>query len=210
MSATTPADFTRFFDDAFATVPLMAILRGHPPESTVELATRAWDLGVTQVEVPLQDPAAVPSLKAAVAAGARRGLGVGAGTVSTPELVHVAHDAGAAFTVAPGYDEDVLDTCLQAGLPHLPGISTPTEAGRAQRRGLHWVKVFPASSLGPSWIHAVRAPFPGLRIVATGGLDAQNAAAFLEAGARVVALGSALADPAQLHRLVTLIPGDRG
>ncbi|WP_343239218.1 bifunctional 4-hydroxy-2-oxoglutarate aldolase/2-dehydro-3-deoxy-phosphogluconate aldolase [Streptomyces sp. SID8014] len=205
-----PADFTRFFDDAFATVPLMAILRGHPPETTVELATRAWDLGVTQVEVPLQEPAAVPSLKAAVAAGARRGLAVGAGTVSTPALVHVARDAGAAFTVAPGYDEDVLDACLQAGLPHLPGVSTPSEVGRARRRGLHWVKAFPASSLGPSWVRAVRAPFPGLRVVATGGLDARNASAFLEAGARVVALGSALGDPAQLDRLVGLLPGEPG
>lgn len=207
MSA-TPADVTRFFDDCFATVPVMAILRGHPPERTVELAETAWDLGVTQVEVPLQDPDALPSLRAAVAAGARRGMGVGAGTVTTPERLHLARDAGAAFTVAPGYDEDVLDESLATGIPHLPGVSTPSEAGRARRRGLHWVKAFPASHLGPAWVRAVRAPFPDLRIVATGGVDAENAASFLHAGARVVALGSALADPAQLDRVTALFARD--
>ncbi|GAA2983885.1 MULTISPECIES: bifunctional 4-hydroxy-2-oxoglutarate aldolase/2-dehydro-3-deoxy-phosphogluconate aldolase [Streptomyces] len=201
----TPADVTRFFDGCFATVQVMAILRGHPPERTVELAERAWDLGVTQVEVPLQDPDALPSLRAAVAAGARRGLGVGAGTVTTPERLRLAEEAGAAFTVAPGYDEDVLDASLAAGIPHLPGVSTPSEAGRARRRGLHWVKAFPASHLGPAWVQAVRAPFPELRIVATGGVDAENAASFLRAGARVVALGTALADPTQLDRVAPLI-----
>ncbi|WEH36006.1 bifunctional 4-hydroxy-2-oxoglutarate aldolase/2-dehydro-3-deoxy-phosphogluconate aldolase [Streptomyces sp. AM 4-1-1] len=205
----TPEDFTRFFDDAFAAVPLMAILRGYSPERTVELATRAWDLGITQVEVPVQDPDAVPSLKAAVSGGARRHMRVGAGTVTTPEQVRVAREAGAAFTVAPGYDEDVLEESLALGVPHLPGVSTPSEMGRAQRRGLHWVKVFPASHLGPSWIRAVRAPFPRLRIVATGGVDAGNATSFLEAGARVVSLGSALAHPTQLDRIAVLLGGNR-
>lgn len=204
MSA-TPADFTRFFDTSFAAVPLMAILRGYSPERTVELATRAWGLGVTQVEVPLQDPGAVPSLEAAVSVGARRNLGVGAGTVTTPEHVRIAQKAGAAYTVAPGYDEDVLDLSCDIALPHLPGVSTPTEVGKAQRRDLHWVKAFPAAHLGPSWIRAVRAPFPKLRIVATGGIDAGNAASFLQAGARVVALGSALTDPTQLDRVTALI-----
>ncbi|MER5996010.1 bifunctional 4-hydroxy-2-oxoglutarate aldolase/2-dehydro-3-deoxy-phosphogluconate aldolase [Streptomyces viridosporus] len=208
MSA-TPAGFTRFFDDAFAAVPLMAILRGYSPERTVELANRAWDLGVTQVEVPIQDPGAVPSLEAAVASGARRNLGVGAGTVTTPEQVHIAREAGAAFTVAPGYDDDVIEESLDVGIPHLPGVCTPSETGRAQRRGLRWVKAFPASHLGPSWVRAVRAPFPELRIVATGGVDAENAASFLQAGARVVALGSALEDPTQLDRVAALIPRNR-
>lgn len=204
MSA-TPAEFTHHFDRSFATVPLMAILRGHSPARTVELATRAWDLGVTQVEVPIQDPGAVPSLEAAVAAGARRNRTVGAGTVTSPERVLVARQAGAAFTVAPGYDEDVIEASLDTGLPHLPGVSTPSEVSRAQRRGLHWVKAFPASHLGPSWITAVRAPFPEVRIVATGGVDAANAASFLRAGARVVALGSALADPTHLDRVAALL-----
>ncbi|GAA3738887.1 Entner-Doudoroff aldolase [Spinactinospora alkalitolerans] len=201
----TPADFARFFDDSFAAAPLMAILRGYSPERTVDLATRAWDLGVTQVEVPLQDPDAVPSLEAAITAGAQRNLSVGAGTITTPEQVHIARKAGAAYTVAPGYDEDVLDESLDVGLPHLPGVSTPTEVSKLQRRDIHWVKAFPASHLGPSWIRAVRAPFPSLRIVATGGVDAENAASLLHAGARVVALGSALIDPTQLDRVTALI-----
>lgn len=58
--------------------------------------------------------------------------------------------AGAAFTVASGDDEDVFAESLDAGIPHLPGVCTPSEASRAQRRGLRWVKAFPASHLGPS------------------------------------------------------------
>jgi 2-dehydro-3-deoxyphosphogluconate aldolase / (4S)-4-hydroxy-2-oxoglutarate aldolase len=203
----TPADFTRFFDESFPAGSVMAILRGYPPERTVELATRAWDLGVTQVEVPLQDLDAVPSLEAAVAAAARHGLRVGAGTVTTPDLVRVAREAGTAYTVAPGFDDDVLDASLAAGLPHLPGVATPTEVNRVEQRGLHWVKAFPASHLGPDWIRAVSAPFPRLRVVATGGVDAGNAAAFLRAGARVIALGAALADPSQLDRVTALLAG---
>lgn len=204
----SPTDFNQFFDDAFAAVPIMAILRGYSPHSTVELANRAWDLGITQVEVPIQDPGAVPSLEAAIASGAQRGHGVGAGTVITPEQVQLAQEAGATFTVSPGYDDDVIDESLRTGLPHLPGVSTPSEIGKANRRGLNWVKAFPASHLGPSWIRAVRAPFPRLRIVVTGGVDADNAADFRRAGARVTALGSALADPNQLDNVMTLLAAD--
>ncbi|MFA3877746.1 bifunctional 4-hydroxy-2-oxoglutarate aldolase/2-dehydro-3-deoxy-phosphogluconate aldolase [Streptomyces sp. MMCC 100] len=200
-----PADFTRFFDESFAAGPVMAILRGYPPKRTVELATRAWDLGITQIEVPLQDPDAVPSLQAAVAASTQRGLCVGAGTVTTAGLVRLAREAGAAYTVAPGFDDDVLDASLAAGLPHLPGVATPTEVHRAERSGLHWVKAFPAAHLGPDWIRAVLAPFPRLRIVATGGVDAGNAASFLRAGARGVAIGSALEDSSQLDRVAALL-----
>ena len=74
-------DFGAWFDAAFAATPVMAILRGHDPARTVELSTRAWDLGIEHVEVPIQTPDAVPSLRAAIAAGAERGKGVGAGTV---------------------------------------------------------------------------------------------------------------------------------
>jgi Entner-Doudoroff aldolase len=205
---TSPTDFNQFFDEAFADTPVMAILRGYSPSRTVELANRAWDLGITQVEVPIQEPDAIPSLTAAIASAAERGLGVGAGTVVTPEQVHIAHTEGATFTVSPGYDRDVVEESHLVGLPHLPGVSTPSEIGQAQRRGLNWVKAFPASHLGPSWMSAVRAPFPQLRIVVTGGVDADNAASFLHAGARVAALGSALADPTQLEKVLTLLPAN--
>ncbi|MEV4767572.1 2-dehydro-3-deoxyphosphogluconate aldolase, partial [Micromonospora chokoriensis] len=79
-----------------------------------------------------------------------------------------------------------------------------TEAQQALRHGLTWLKAFPAITLGPAWFKALAGPLPQLRFVATGGLDAGNAAPFLQAGVRVVAVGSALSDPSQLDRLAEL------
>ncbi|RLP88319.1 2-dehydro-3-deoxyphosphogluconate aldolase [Micromonospora sp. BL4] len=196
---------TADFDHVFGTARVMAILRGLPVAETVRLAGRAWDLGIDVVEVPVATADAVPALRAAVEAGGERGRVVGAGTVLGVEQVAAAADAGAAFTVAPGLDLAVADAAAARGLPHLPGVATPTEAQQALRHGLTWLKAFPAIALGPAWFRAVAGPLPQLRFVATGGLDAGNAGAFLDAGVRVVAVGSALADPDQLDRLSELV-----
>jgi 2-dehydro-3-deoxyphosphogluconate aldolase/(4S)-4-hydroxy-2-oxoglutarate aldolase len=191
-------------EDVFGDSRIMAILRGLPERETVELASRAWDLGVRLVEVPVQTPDALPSLRAAVAAGRSRGLPVGAGTVISLEQVREVAAAGAAFTVAPGLDPAVATASAGMGLPHLPGVATPGEIQAALRYGLTWLKAFPASVLGPAWFTAMRGPFPQVKLVATGGLDARTAPDYFAAGARVVAVGSALADPAQVDLLSKL------
>jgi 2-dehydro-3-deoxyphosphogluconate aldolase / (4S)-4-hydroxy-2-oxoglutarate aldolase len=194
-----------FFDTLFAGQRALAILRGFTPAETVARAEQAWRLGITALEVPVEVPEQLPSLAAAVAAGREHGHLVGAGTVYTAEQVAAVREAGAAFTVAPGYDADIAARCRAAGMPHLPGVATPSEIQAALRGGHRWVKVFPASALGTDFIRALRGPFPRLNIVATGGIDAGNAADFLRAGADVVALGSALADPGQLDRVAALL-----
>lgn len=191
--------------DELLTGRVMAILRGFPPAETVRIAQRAWDLGITAVEVPIGRPDQVPSLRAAVEAGQERGLRVGAGTVIAVEQVEVASRTGAAYTVAPGLDPQVMAASEAAGMPHLPGVATPSEVQLLVRAGGNWIKGFPASSLGPSWFREIRGPFPDLRCVATGGVTAETASAFLTAGARMVALGSALNDPRQLDRVAALM-----
>ncbi|MFG2100084.1 bifunctional 4-hydroxy-2-oxoglutarate aldolase/2-dehydro-3-deoxy-phosphogluconate aldolase [Micromonospora echinaurantiaca] len=188
----------------FGGARVMVILRDLPVAETVRLAHRAWDLGISVVEVPVRTPEAVAALRATVTEGRDRGRRVGAGTVFTPAQVRQAAAAGAAFTVAPGLDLAVADAAASYGLPHLPGVATPTEAQCARDHGLRWLKAFPAVSLGPHWFRAVAGPLPELTFVATGGLDARNAGDFLAAGVRVVAVGSALADPDQLDRLAEL------
>jgi Entner-Doudoroff aldolase len=192
-------------NDIFGTQRVMAILRGLPPDETVELAGRLWDGGVRLLEVPIGTPDAVESLRAAVRAGAERGLRVGAGTVTTPAQVTAAAEAGAQYTVAPGLDLSVLAASLAAGLPHLPGVGTASEVQRARAAGCRWLKVFPAKALGPEWISAMRGPFPDARFVATGGLKVSDAKPFLDAGASVIALGAALADPDQRAALGGLL-----
>ncbi|GAB3703300.1 bifunctional 4-hydroxy-2-oxoglutarate aldolase/2-dehydro-3-deoxy-phosphogluconate aldolase [Nocardiopsis oceani] len=192
-------------DGLFGGRNVMAILRGMPVDTTVELAVRAWELGITAVEVPARGPDAMAALSATVEAGTERGHAVGAGTVITTDQVRAVSQAGAAFTVAPGFDAEVMAASEDAGMPHLPGVASPTDIQAVLKAGGRWVKAFPASHLGPDWIRAVRAPFPDIQVVATGGVDARNAKEFLDAGARMVAVGSALAAPDQIPLLAELV-----
>jgi 2-dehydro-3-deoxyphosphogluconate aldolase/(4S)-4-hydroxy-2-oxoglutarate aldolase len=188
--------------------PVMAILRGHGPDRTLELCHVAWAAGIELVEVPVQREADWEALDAAVTAGHEVGKPVGAGTVLSAELVRRAAAAGAAFTVAPGFDPEVAAASSSAGLPHLPGVATATEVHAALRSGLAWLKAFPAAVLGPGWFTAMRGPFPAVRFVATGGVDVANAPELLAAGAAAVALGSsfATADPEALAQLAGARP----
>lgn len=197
-------------DSIFGTSPVMAILRGFGPERTVQLANRAWDLGLACVEVPVQSPTDEESLRRTVQAGAARGMPVGAGTVISVHQVQRVAELGAAFTVSPGLDDDVVRASLEAGLPSLPGIATASDLQGALRLGLTWVKAFPASVLGVAWFAAMRGPFPQVRFVATGGMDAHNARSFWDAGATMIAVGSALIDEAQLPMLAELINSAEG
>jgi 2-dehydro-3-deoxyphosphogluconate aldolase/(4S)-4-hydroxy-2-oxoglutarate aldolase len=187
------------------TSPIMAILRGFSPDETTRLAWIAWDAGIEAVEVPIGRPEHVAALRAAVGAGKAVGKQVGAGTVISVDQVHAAVRAGATYTVAPGFDPGVLQASTAAGLPHLPGVATATELQRAAAAGCSWVKAFPAMSLGPSWFRDIRGPFPDVKFVATGGITAQTAEEFLDAGASVAAVGSALSDPAQLPALAKIV-----
>lgn len=198
-------DFTEWFDAAFAGSPLMAILRGMGVERSAALASTAWDLGLDHVEVPLQTEEDERALREVVRLGAERGKVVGAGTILRVEQVAAAHAAGAAYLVAPGLDPAVVRAAQEAGIPILPGVATPSEVQLAVSLGLTWLKAFPASWLGSGWFRLVRGPFPEVRFVATGGMDAANAAEFLDAGVRVVAVGSALEDAAQLEKLAALL-----
>lgn len=193
------------FDDLFAGQSVMAVLRSYPPREAVALATSAWDLGIRAVEVPIQTADAVRSLSAVVDAGRERGMPVGAGTVISSEHVHAAREAGAAFTVAPGLDLSIASMSANAGMPHMPGVATGSEIQQATIHQMIWLKAFPAGALGPAWFRLMRAPFPAVNFVATGGVSSANAPSFLAAGARVVAVGSALRDPDQLGELSDLL-----
>lgn len=197
------------FEDSFARSPIIAILRNMSPASAVELARNAWDLGVELVEVPIQTPDAVPTLHAVIQAGLERDRPVGAGTVTTTDQLLLVQRLGAAFTVAPGLDAAIVRLSRELAIPHLPGVATATEIQATVTLGCSWVKAFPAASLGPDWFVSMkRGPFPDVSFVATGGVDATNAAAFLRAGAAGVGLGSALSDPVQLEAISEVIrPG---
>jgi 2-dehydro-3-deoxyphosphogluconate aldolase/(4S)-4-hydroxy-2-oxoglutarate aldolase len=129
------------------------------------------------------------------------GLTVGAGTVRTPEQVDRAVAAGARFIVSPGFDEAVVAECREQGVPVLPGIASATELMRALRAGLDTVKLFPAEPLGGiPMLRALAAPFPHVRFVPTGGIDASRRPAYLAIPAVLAVGGSWMATAAHLER----------
>ena len=193
------------FEAIFGRAPVMAILRGMGVDRSVALATTAWDLGIDSVEVPLQTAEDERALRELVRLGAKRGALVGAGTIVSTDQIPAAQAAGAAYLVSPGLDPVVVRAAQDAGIPILPGVATPTEVQLALSLGLTWLKAFPATWLGTSWFKHIRGPFPQATFVATGGIDASNAAEFLDAGVRVVAVGSALEDASQLEKLAELL-----
>ena len=176
---------------------VMAILRGLSSERAVAIAEELWTGGIELIEVTIGDPRDSAVLRAVTTAAAAHGRPVGAGTVTTVEQVRAAAGAGALFTVAPGLDLSVVEASVAAGMPHLPGVATGTEVQRAVGAGCTWLKAFPAVSLGPDWFRAMRGPFPHVQFVATGGVNADNAGEFLNAGARLVGVGLAIADAEQ-------------
>lgn len=198
------------FDAIFGSVPLMAILRGMGAERSLNLASAAWDLGIDVIELPIQRGEDVEALRLVATAGRDRGKIVGAGTIVSPEQVQQAVEVGAGFTVSPGLDLRLVRESASLGMPALPGVATPSDVQCALKAGLTWLKAFPASVLGCDWLKAMKAPFPEARFVATGGMNAANARAFLAAGARVIAVGSALEDQNQLPRLTEMLARQDG
>ena len=117
---------------------------------------------------------------------------IGVGTVLDADTCRAAIAAGAEFVVTPICRTELVAIAHAAGCPIMLGAYTPTEAQLAHEAGADFVKIFPADSLGPSYIKALRAPLPHLRIVPTGGVDVHNIAEFLKAGCAALGVGSAL------------------
>ena len=117
---------------------------------------------------------------------------IGAGTVRTLSELDEAGAAGAQFVVAPGLNPDMLEAARQRGLLMLPGVYTASEIDLALRLGAELLKLFPAEPQGPAYLASLLQPFPGARLIPTGGVSAVNAAVYLKAGAAAVAMGSSL------------------
>jgi Entner-Doudoroff aldolase len=190
------------FEKLFAHQPILAMVRDLPLADTVQAAELAWDAGIHAVEVSIRTPDQLAALTATAQAGRRRGQTVGAGDVCTTDQVRAAVAAGAGYTAATGLDVTVLAASLTMGLPHLPGVATPSEVQSAHAIGCRWVKAFPAVSLGPRWFTDMDHLFPHMLFVSTGGITLDNASEYLGAGAAAVGVGNPLLRPDEMRRLV--------
>jgi 2-dehydro-3-deoxyphosphogluconate aldolase/(4S)-4-hydroxy-2-oxoglutarate aldolase len=172
---------------------LIAIIRLDSASSLVNVARAIALGGATTIEFTMTTPGALEVLARASGELGDRVI-LGAGTVLDSETARAAILAGARFIVSPTLSVPVIAMCRRYGVVSIPGAYTPTELLTATEHGADLVKLFPATSLGPTYVRDVLAPLPQLKLVATGGVNLHNAGAFIKAGACAIAVGSSLVD----------------
>ena len=172
---------------------VVAVLRGVPADQLIEIAEALREGGVTAVEITADTPN-VADLIDEVTASFDDEVVVGTGTVLDSETARTTLMAGAEFVVSPSLHEDVIETCNRYGAVSAPGVMTPTEAVRGYEAGADFVKVFPAKTVGPAHLGAMKGPLGQIPMMPTGGVSPDNAAEYIDAGAFAVGAGGALVD----------------
>lgn len=176
---------------------VLAVLRAPSPELALEASEAIIRGGVTGIEVTFSTPDA-PSVIRELIARHGDAAYIGAGTVTTVEQAALAADAGAEFLVSPGTLPALTRAMLDTGRVVMTGAMTPTEVMGALELGVDVVKIFPASLGGPSYLGALRGPFPDAPLMPTGGVSPDNLADWFRAGAVAVGAGGDLANGASL------------
>ena len=170
---------------------IIAVVRAQQAAQVLPLSEALIAGGVRVIEITMTTPNALAAIREAREKLGERAL-IGVGTVLDADTARAAIAAGAEFVVTPICRTELVAIAHAAGCPVMLGAYTPTEAQLAYEAGADFIKIFPADTLGPGYIKALRAPLPHLRIVPTGGVDVQNVADFLKAGCAALGVGSSL------------------
>lgn len=181
--------------EAIAADRTLAVVRATSVPDPGALCAALAEGGIRVVEFTFTTPG-VAKVLAAAAAARVPGSHVGAGTVMTAAQAAEAIDAGAEFLVTPAIRPEVAEVATASGIPVLMGAFTPTEVAQAIDLDAAAVKIFPASALGPRYLRDLQGPFPGVRLVPSGGVSSANARAYLEHGALAVCCGTEVVAPA--------------
>jgi 2-dehydro-3-deoxyphosphogalactonate aldolase len=176
-------------------LPLIAILRGLEPDEAVAVGEAIVGAGFICLEVPLNSPRPLESIRRLRDALDGRAL-VGAGTVLTSDAARAVADAGGQMIISPNTHPEVIRAAKTMGLMSLPGFFTPSEAFAALDAGADALKLFPAELAGPQGLKAVRAVLPAkTRVYPVGGVAPDSVAAWRSAGASGFGIGSAVFKP---------------
>jgi 2-dehydro-3-deoxyphosphogluconate aldolase / (4S)-4-hydroxy-2-oxoglutarate aldolase len=170
--------------------PVVAIVR-RPKVDPVRCIEHLFKVGIRLVEITMDSVGAVDvleSLRSRVPSDAL----LGAGTVTDVARAEAALAAGATFIVTPNLNLDVIRIVREHGVPIMPGAMTPSEIWNAAAAGADYVKVFPASALGPGFFREIRGPFAEIPLMATGGVNLENARDFIAFGVDAIGVGGAL------------------
>jgi 2-dehydro-3-deoxyphosphogalactonate aldolase len=186
-------DFRRYF----AECPLIAIIRGVTPADARETANALFEAGIRIIEVPLNSPQPLESIRIIAHEFGDRAL-IGAGTVLDPANVAKVADAGGRLIVSPNTGTAVIEATVAAGLVSSPGYFTPSEAFAAIGAGAHSIKLFPAEGASPAVVKAQRAVLPkDIPLIVVGGVTPQSIPDWQAAGADGFGLGGGLYQPGQ-------------
>ena len=176
---------------------IVAIVRGVYDEDCINLAKALYAGGIELLEVTFDQ--SKPEALTRTSETIRRlveelgdKMAFGAGTVTSLEMLELAKNAGAQFIVSPDTNEEVIKATVAADMVSMPGAMTPTEIVTAHRYGADFVKVFPTSNLGASYIKAVRGPINHIRMLAVGGVNEKNIGEFIKAGVNGAGVGGNL------------------
>jgi 2-dehydro-3-deoxyphosphogluconate aldolase/(4S)-4-hydroxy-2-oxoglutarate aldolase len=170
----------------------LTVVRADRIPDAVELCQALAAGGLGLVELTFTTPEVLSHVGKAAAAG----LPIGVGTVLTADQARGALDAGARFLVTPGLRPAVAEVATAAGVPVFLGAFTPSEVADAVDMGAAAVKIFPAGRLGPKYLSDLHGPYPGVDLLPSGGVSADNAADYLAAGALAVCAGTSVVPPA--------------
>jgi len=171
----------------------VAVIRMGDPAKLMRVAEAILKGGIASIEITMTTPNALGMIEH-VAQEMGDQILLGVGSVIDRDTVKRAIDAGARYVVSPIFKPELVEASHLYGAPVLPGVFTPTEIQMAHEAGADMIKVFPADLAGMSYIKAVRAPLPHLKLVPTGGVTPENAGDWIRAGAVAVGVGSALTD----------------
>jgi 2-dehydro-3-deoxyphosphogluconate aldolase / (4S)-4-hydroxy-2-oxoglutarate aldolase len=173
---------------------IVAVIRAASDELLVDVAEALAAGGLDVMEVTFTIPRAHRALERVADRLGDRIL-LGAGTVLDPETARIALLSGAEFIVSPAINLDVIKLCRRYDKLVMPGAFTPTEVLTAWEAGADIVKIFPSEVAGPAFLKALAGPLPQVRMMPTGGVNLETAAAFLRAGAFALGVGGSLVDP---------------
>ena len=182
-------------DEALGRVPVVAILRGIRPNEVVAVADALIEAGVSVIEIPLNSPEPFDSIARLAKHASSRAV-IGAGTVLDVAALDGVAEAGGQIAVTPNSNVAVIERALERGLVPMPGFQTATEAFAAYAAGARYLKLFPAGPAGIDHLKALQAVMPAsARLLAVGGIGADNAREWLTAGVAGLGIGSDIYRP---------------
>ncbi len=180
-------------------IGILPAIRVSSAEDALFAAGQMLKWGIPVVELTMTVPGALGVI--AELARTSPQLIVGAGTVLDVETARKCVDAGAAFITSPGMDPQTVAFVARHNVAAIPGALTPTEIMAAHNAGADMIKVFPCANVGgPSYIKALKAPFPTVAFVASGGVDQVTASEFIRAGACALGIRGKLIPPEAIER----------